>query len=302
MRKIFHFIWQVITAPFRFIRWIFQQIGKLFQGIRRKINCFFEEPDDRTVTDTFAMAVDAPQDFWKGLLSHLDALRKHLVRIVLVLGIAIIIVAFFMRDLLIWITQPIGGLEALQSIEVTESLGVVMRIALLGGFTLALPYIIFELYLFIFPGVKVRARIIGLITIPIGFLFFLGGMAFAYFVMLPTALPFLINFMGIKTVPRPASYIKFVTGLIFWVGIAFEFPLVIFGMAGMGLVRAADLLKYWRIAVIIIAILAAAITPTIDPVNMALVMAPMIVLYFLSIALAKIAQGKRTRHISAETE
>ena len=80
---------------------------------------------------------------------------------------------------------------------------------------------------------------------------------------------------------------------MFWVGIAFEFPLIIFGMAGMGIVRAEDLIKYWRIAIIIIAVIAAVITPTIDPINMALVMGPMIVLYFLSIALAKIAQGKR---------
>jgi sec-independent protein translocase protein TatC len=168
-----------------------------------------------------------------------------------------------------------------------------MRIVLLGGFALAMPYIIFELYLFIAPGLKRRARVIGLLTIPVAFLFFIGGMAFAYYVMMPAALPFLINFMGIKTVPRPASYVKFVTSLMFWVGIAFEFPLIIFGMAGMGIVRAEDLIKYWRVAIIIIAVIAAVITPTIDPINMALVMGPMIVLYFLSIALAKIAQGKR---------
>lgn len=170
-----------------------------------------------------------------------------------------------------------------------------MRIALLGGFALALPYITFELYLFIAPGIRARSRVIGLLAIPVAFLFFIGGMAFAYFVMMPTALPFLINFMGIKTVPRPASYVKFVTGLMFWIGIAFEFPLIIFAMAGMGLVRAEDLMKQWRIAVVVIAIISATITPTIDPVNMALVMGPLIVLYFLSIGLAKIAQGRRPK-------
>jgi sec-independent protein translocase protein TatC len=298
MRKFFRSIWWVITAPFRFVIWIFKWIGRWIGDIASNIHQLFtEEPDDRPLTETFGMALDTPQEFWTGVLSHLDDLRKHLLRAVLVLVLMVTIVAFFMQDLLVWISEPIGGIEALQSIEVTESLGVVMRIVLLGGFALAMPYIIFELYLFIAPGLKRRARVIGLITIPVAFLFFLGGMAFAYYVMMPAALPFLINFMGIKTVPRPASYVKFVTGLMFWVGIAFEFPLIIFGMAGMGIVRAEDLIKYWRIAIIIIAVVAAVITPTIDPINMALVMGPMIVLYFLSILLAKIAQGKREKQI-----
>jgi sec-independent protein translocase protein TatC len=120
-------------------------------------------------------------------------------------------------------------------------------------------------------------------------------MAFAYYVMMPTALPFLINFMGINTVPRPSSYVRFVTGLMFWIGIAFEFPLVIFALANMGLIKATTLAAQWRIAILVIAIASAAITPTIDPVNMGLVMGPMIFLYFLSIGLAYIAQGQRDR-------
>ena len=110
-----------------------------------------------------------------------------------------------------------------------------------------------------------------------------------------TALPFLLDFMDIPTAIRPASYIKFVTSLLFWIGIAFEFPLIIFGLAGMGIVRAENLLRQWRIAIVVIAIVSAMITPTIDPVNMALVMGPMIILYFLSVGLAFIAQGKREK-------
>jgi len=87
--------------------------------------------------------------------------------------------------------------------------------------------------------------------------------------------------------------------MLFWIGIAFQFPLIIFGLAGMGIVRANDLLRYWRIAVVIIAIISAMITPTIDPVNMALVMGPMVLLYFLSIGLAFIAQGRRERTTQA---
>ena len=262
---------------------------------------FTDEPEDKPLTETVGMALDDPKMFWIGLLEHLNELRKHLFRAALFMVITTTFTAFFMRDLLAFITEPVGGIEALQAIEVTESIGVVVRIALLGGFALALPYIIFELYLFIAPGLKARARVTGILVIPIAFIFFVGGMAFAYFVMMPTALPFLLNFMDIPTAIRPASYINFVTSLLFWIGIAFQFPLLVFAMAGMGLVRAEDLLRQWRIAIVIISIAAAMITPTIDPINMALVMGPMIVLYFLGIGLAFIAQGRRQKR-ELETE
>jgi sec-independent protein translocase protein TatC len=170
----------------------------------------------------------------------------------------------------------------------------VMRVSLLTGVALAFPYIALEVWLFIAPGLSRKARIWGLLAIPIATIFFLGGMAFAYFAMLPTALPFLLNFMGITTIPRPSSYISFVTALMFWLGVAFEFPLIIFLLAKLGLVKASFLAKQWRFAVVIIAVIAAAITPTVDPVNMSLVMGPMLLLYFFSVLLAKIAQPRET--------
>ena len=129
---------------------------------------------------------------------------------------------------------------------------------------------------------------------PVATLFFVGGMLFAYFVMLPAALPFLLKFSGINTIPRPSSYINFVTGIMFWLGVAFEFPLVIFLMARLGFVRSEMLFQQWRLAIVIIAVVAALITPTVDPVNMSLVMGPLIALYFFSILLAKIAQKRRS--------
>jgi sec-independent protein translocase protein TatC len=142
-----------------------------------------------------------------------------------------------------------------------------------------------------------RERLIVLLSIPVACLLFVAGLLFAYFVMLPTALPFLLNFAGITTVPRPSNYIRFVTGMMFWIGISFQFPLVIYAMAAVGFVRARALWNGWRIAVVGIAILAAAITPTVDPINMGLVMGPMIVLYFLSIGMAAFAERARDRRL-----
>jgi len=290
MRKILNTIWRVITAPFRFITWLLKKligwITNAFGGLRV---LFIEEPDDTPLPDSLAKAVQSPME----VLDHLNELRKNLFRGLLFFMVTTALSFVFIEILLDWITQPVGGLESLQAIEVTEPLGTVMRVALLTGFSAALPYITFELWLFAAPGLRRRSRIFGLIAIPIAFLFFIGGMAFAYYVMMPTALPFLINFMGITTVPRPSSYVRFVTGMMFWIGIAFEFPLVIFVLANMGLVKAKTLASQWRVAIIIIAVASAAITPTIDPINMGLVMGPMVLLYFLSIGLAFIAQGRR---------
>jgi sec-independent protein translocase protein TatC len=99
--------------------------------------------------------------------------------------------------------------------------------------------------------------------------------------------------MGLSTVPRPSSYFNFVTRISFWIGLAFELPLLSYILADLGILKADQLLAQWRLAIVIIAVLAAAITPTIDPFNMALVMGPMILLYFLSIGLAYFAQRGR---------
>jgi sec-independent protein translocase protein TatC len=290
MRNALKKIWRIISAPFRLIIWIVNKIFQWFGNILGGFRVFFlEEPEETSLSESLAKAAQAPME----ILDHLNELRKNLFRALLFFMFSTALAFVFVQDLLDWISQPIGGINSLQAIEVTEPLGTVMRVVLLAGFSVSLPYITFEIWLFTAPGLKRRARISGIIAIPIAFIFFIGGMAFTYYVMMPTALPFLINFMGITTVPRPSSYVKFVTGLMFWIGIAFEFPLVIFALANMGLVKAKTLAAQWRIAILVIAIVSAAITPTIDPINMGLVMGPMILLYFLSIGLAFIAQGRR---------
>jgi sec-independent protein translocase protein TatC len=193
-------------------------------------------------------------------------------------------------------------LKNLTAIEVTESIGVFMRVALLSGVAMALPYIAFELWLFAAPGLKPGERKFGLLGIPLAAIFFLAGMTFCYIVLLPNALKFLLNFMGIHAQLRPNSYFGFVTGLMFWIGISFEFPLVITVLTMIGLVKPQILAQQWRLAVVIISIIAAAITPTVDPVNMSLVMIPMILLFFISIGLSYIAYARRSKRVDQTVE
>jgi sec-independent protein translocase protein TatC len=293
MRKLLHLIWKIITAPFRFILWIIRSIGATLSKGAQNVSSFFkeEEIDDAPIGDTLAATIENP----RALLPHINALRKHLLRAVLSIIITTAVSFLFVREILSYLAGPLqGGIHELVAIDVTENIGTVMRVTLLSGFTIALPYVIFEVWLFIAPALKLGSRIKGLLAIPVAIFLFVGGMAFAFFVMLPTALPFLFNFMGLSTQPRPSSYYNFVTLIMFWIGVTFEFPLIIYLLANLGLVKAKALASQWRLAIVIIAILAAAITPTVDPVNMGLVMAPMIVLYFISIGLAYFGQRNRS--------
>ena len=283
MRRLLSNIWSLLTAPFRFIGGV---IGRLFAGPRR---FFTEEPEDTPLGETVQKAIANPGD----VLVHLGALRGHLLRATLALIIVAFIVFEFSGQLLGWLAAPIGGLEGLQAIDVTEPIGVVMRVTMLSAFAIALPYIAFEMLMFVAPGLSRRARLIGVLAIPFVFLLFVAGMLFTYYYLLPSAVTFLLNFMEIPTVVRPSSYIGFATGLMFWVGLAFEFPLLSYVLAAMGLLPARWLGQNWRIAVVVLAVLAAAITPTVDPINMMLVWLPLVVLYFLSVGTASLAQRQR---------
>jgi sec-independent protein translocase protein TatC len=227
-------------------------------------------------------------------LSHITELRRRLLICVIALAVGILASFAFSQQLAEFLAQPIGGLSAMSSIDVTENVSAFMKISLLAGVVIALPVILIQVLGFIMPGLTSKERSWIWMVVPMATLFFAGGVAFSYFFMLPTALPFLINFMGIVTKPRPSTYFGFVLNLMFWVGVAFEMPLVVYVLARLRVVTAKALAKQWRVAILLSAILAAVITPTPDPVNMGLMMLPLFLLYLLSIVFAAIA-GRRPR-------
>lgn len=231
----------------------------------------------------------------QALVPHLDELRRRLI-VAFVALVACTVIAFVFAGRVINIlAQPVGGLQGLQAIELTENLGVYMRTSLALGAVLAMPVFVYEAMAFVVPGLLPHERRILFIALPFIFLCFLAGAAFAYFVMLPVAIPFLVNFGGIPTTPRPKDYVGFITRVVFWIGVAFETPLVIAVLARIGVVTPTQLRKAWRFAVVAIAVVAAIITPTIDPVNMMIVMAPLLGLYLLSILLARIMYRQRMK-------
>lgn len=227
------------------------------------------------------------------LLSHINELRTRLLVCVIALAVTTILSFTFSQRIMEFLAKPIGGLETMASIDVTENMAAFMKVSLLSGVILALPVILFEILAFIMPGLNPNEQSWIWIAVPLATIFFVAGVAFTYYIMLPAALPFLINFMGISTSPRPNTYFNFVGSLMFWVGVIFEMPLLMYILARLKIISAKMLVKQWRIALVVSAVVAALITPTSDPVNMGLMMLPLFALYLVSILFAVFARHEK---------
>lgn len=289
---------RVITFPFRLV---FTIIAFPFRLIGRVINFLNTDVEDRPILDTFSTLATEEQaraSFW----DHIDALRMHLFRMLIGLAIGVGVSFYFAVELMQYLAAPVGGLAKLQAIQVTEEIGVFMRVALTSGIALMLPYIAFEIWLFAAPGLTSKEKKNTLLGIPLATILFLSGMAFTFYVLIPAALPFLGGFTEISQNWTAGEYFGFITGLMIWIGVFFEFPLVIYLLTSIGLLQPSVLAKHWRIAIVVIAVMAAAVTPTIDPVNMALVMLPMSLLYFISIGLSYVAYAGRRRNLAAREQ
>lgn len=323
-------IWQILTWPLRVVAAPFVWVRNRFKTIH---HFFTEIPEEASLDDTLGAALDRPatlMDLWAGIIEHLEVLRQHLFRAFVVLALTTVGSFAFADKLMIVLAVPLGqtdplqiyqvfqlplvegwqlyeaignaGLSQLQAIEPTETVGIFMRVSLIAGFVFAMPWIVLELYLFIAPGLMPRTRLQLLIIIPTVSVLFLLGVAFTYFVMLPAAVPFLANFMQIRAAWRPAKYFELVTSLMFWIGLAFQMPLIIYTLASMGFIRTRQLVDQWRVAIVVMAVLSAIITPTTDPVNMGLALAPMILLYGFSIVGAAIAEAGRKKQAQAQPQ
>ena len=224
------------------------------------------------------------------LLEHLKELRTRLIRAFIALGITTAASFAFAKQVLVILIAPMGNTPP-QALKPTESLGNYMKVALFCGIILAMPVIVYQVGRFITPGLTKRERRYLFLLVPGATLCFVTGVAFAYFVMMPAAIPFLQGFMGdiIEQQWAIGEYLSFVTSLLFWIGLAFELPLFVYFLAKIGLIDADTLARSRKYAVIVIAVLSAVITPTVDPLNMVLVMGPLIILYELGVILAKIA-------------
>ncbi len=257
-----------------------------------------KEPPEDVVE---AIAGGGPQT----ILEHLSELRIRVTYAAIAILVTTVISFLFAEQLLTFLMQPYAASNpagaALQTLRPTEGIETYFKVSLLSGVVLAMPVVLFEIWRFLSPGLHAHEKRYVYVFIPAALLLFVLGLAFAWFVLAPAAIFFLANFMTdiFLTQWTSQEYVSFITRLLLWISLAFELPVVVYLMARVGFVSAETLRSQWRFAVVGIAVLAAVITPSIDPVTMLLTMAPLFALYILSIGLARVGQRQFERAADA---
>ena len=228
------------------------------------------------------------------LIGHLEELRKRLLWSVIAVAVGIIASFPLAPHIFDILKSRAEGINLIYT-HVTEMLGIYIKVALYCGIALALPYLIYQLVMFLSPALRDREKKYIYFSLPIVFILFAAGVCFAYFIFLPPALKFLLTFGGSIAQPMISvgNYVSVVVKLLFSVGLVFEIPLVITLLAKIGVVSPQKLAHGRKWAVLAAFVLAAIITPTVDPVNQTLIAAPIVVLYELSIGLSKLVYPRK---------
>jgi sec-independent protein translocase protein TatC len=224
------------------------------------------------------------------LMEHLLELRNRLVISAIALAVTTGGAFIFYQKWMDIALRPIAGHE-LQAISPTEKIFTYFQVTLVVGLLIAMPVLAYEAWAYIAPGLTRKERRYVIAFIPGVTVCFIIGVAFAYFVLLPAALGFLLSFgdPNIKVVPTIESYVKFLSHLMIATGLIFEMPLVMFFLAKLRLVNAKMLGGMRRYVIVASFIVAAIVTPTPDPFNQLLVAVPILVLYEVGVLLSRLA-------------
>lgn len=233
-----------------------------------------------------------------GFLEHLEELRWRLIKAIIgiVIGgvIAGIFIDFIMDDFLLSPAKQTTPPLELINLKPYGQLVLYMEVILVCGVILSIPNIFYQLWKFIEPGLLPSERKYISWIVVFSSMCFLGGIAFAYFVMLPTALKFFASF-GTQAISNNIAvneYFSFVISVMLAAGIVFELPMVSFFLSKLGILTPAFMRKYRKHAIVIILILAGVLTPSPDLTSQLLLGIPLLILYEISIIISKLSQPK----------
>lgn len=232
------------------------------------------------------------------LMEHLTELRTRLIRSVIALLLGFCIAYYFHEQLFNIVQHPMDQLHyQLNITHPTDGLNIYLKTALYGGAILAAPYILYQIWLFISPGMYANEKRYVVPFMGATITLFFAGAYFGYRWVLPSALHVLIGQFGhrFNAIITIDEYTGFFTSIIFGLGITFELPILIFFLALFGIVDGKFLIRHMRYAILIIFVIAAIICPLPDPLSMVLFAAPMLVLYALSVGVAFLVHPARRK-------
>jgi sec-independent protein translocase protein TatC len=237
---------------------------------------------------------------------HLEELRRRLIICFVAVGVGFVICYFFSKQLFEILMRPLLQVmppeESLIFTALPEAFFTYLKVALLAGIGLASPVIIYQFWRFIAPGLYHKERRALMPIVLFSTFFFVGGALFGYFVVFPFGFKFFIGFASdnIRAMPSIREYLKFAAKLLFAFGFIFELPLFTFFLARLGLVNAELLRSKQKYAILVIFMLAAILTPP-DVVTQVMMAGPLLILYELSIWIAKVF-GRKPLDLEEEEE
>jgi sec-independent protein translocase protein TatC len=229
------------------------------------------------------------------LMEHMLELRDRLVKAVLGLAVGTVGGFALARTVIKVLIRPLpesaSGQAKLLALSPTDTIILYFKVSLLIGVIIAMPIILYQIMQFVLPGLYPHERRYLYWLLPAGTLAFAAGSTFSALIVIPFSIRYLSGFMSDLAAPtyQIQSYFDFVTALMFWIGLVFEMPLVIFFLAKLGIIDHKKLSAARKYAIVVAAVAAAVITPTPDPVTMMLVMTPLVLLYEIGIILARMA-------------
>jgi sec-independent protein translocase protein TatC len=244
-----------------------------------------------------AVTTATPEEAESGnltILEHLQEARRRLMICAVALGIGLIAGAFLANPTLEWMKGPGESRVENFSLIFTQPLEywtTFFRVMLLLAITFSMPVFVWQMLAFVTPGLTRNEKRWAYPIVLGASLMFVAGCAFAFYIELPPALNFLLDGGDVaEPLISVKSYVDFVTRLMLVTGLVFETPFVVMGLAKVGLVTSKQLLSWWRFAIVGAFILSAIVTPSIDPITQSLVAVPMIILFFVGIAMAKLVE------------
>jgi len=232
--------------------------------------------------------------FW----DHLEELRWRLIKSIIAILIGAGFSYAYSDIIMYWLINPIESLSIdlnLQVLKITSMFTVKLSVALFGGMILGLPVILYQFWRFISPAFEDQYGVAVIFTVLFSSAFFLLGMSFAYFVIIPFSLAFFTSLTA-ETIDVAYNftlegYLMYILWLIFGCGLLFQLPVISIFFTKIGILTPAFLREYRKFAVVVFLILGAVLTPP-DPVSQILIVVPLIILYEFSILISKLFKPK----------